>query len=171
MKRFVIGLLVSDKAGALTRISGMFSRRSFNIESLTVGVTETPGISRMTIVMMGDDAARDQIIRQLSKIHDVKEIKEMSQGSSVSRELIIIKVKTTPETRSEIIDAVTVFRNSIIDYHRDALSIEVTGDGSKLNAFIELMSDYGILEICRTGVVSVDRGTKTLKETGYIPEH
>lgn len=171
MKRFIIGLLVSDKSGALTRISGMFSRRSFNIESLTVGVTETPGISRMTIVMMGDDAARDQIIRQLSKIHDVKEIKEMSQDSSVNRELIIIKVKTTPETRSEIIDAVTVFRNSIIDYHRDALSIEVTGDGSKLNAFIELMSDYGILEICRTGVVSVDRGTKTLKETGYIPEH
>lgn len=171
MKRFIIGLLVSDKSGALTRISGMFSRRSFNIESLTVGVTETPGISRMTIVMMGDDAARDQIIRQLSKIHDVREIKEMAPESSVNRELIIIKVKTTSETRSEIIDAVTVFRNSIIDYHKDALSIEVTGDGNKLGAFIDLMADYGILEICRTGLISVDRGTTTLKSSGIIPEH
>ena len=171
MKRFVIGLLVTDEAGALTRISGMFARRNFNIESLTVGVTENPGISRMTIVMNGDDYARDQIISQLSKIHTVKEIKEMNPETSVNRELIIIKVKTTPETRSEIIDAVTVFRNSIIDYHRDAVSIEVTGDGSKLNAFIELMSDYGILEICRTGLISVDRGTATLSDSGYIPEH
>ncbi len=171
MKRFIIGLLVFNKSGALTRISGMFSRRSFNIESLTVGITEDPNISRMTIVMMGDDSARDQIIRQLSKIHDVRQIKEMSPASSVNRELIIIKVKTTSETRSEIIDAVTVFRNSIIDYHKDALSIEVTGDGSKLNAFIDLMADYGILEICRTGLISVDRGTRTLKDSGYIPEH
>ncbi len=171
MKRFIIGLLVSNKSGALTRISGMFSRRSFNIESLTVGVTENPEISRMTIVMMGDDSARDQIIGQLSKIHDVREIKEMAPESSVNRELIIIKVKTTSETRSEIIDAVTVFRNSIIDYHKDALSIEVTGDGSKLSAFIDLMADYGILEICRTGLISVDRGTATLKDSGYIPEH
>ncbi len=171
MKRFVIGLLVTDEAGALTRISGMFARRSFNIESLTVGVTETPGISRMTIVMNGDDSAREQILSQLSKIHTVKEIKEMDPETSVNRELIIIKVKTTPETRSEIIDAVTVFRNSIIDYHKDSVSIEVTGDGSKLNAFIELMSDYGILEICRTGLISVDRGATTLKDSGYIPEH
>ena len=171
MKRFVIGLLVSNESGALTRISGMFARRSFNIESLTVGVTENPGISRMTIVMTGDDSARDQIIKQLSKIHSVKEIKEMNPDSSVNRELTIIKVRTTSETRSEIIDAVTVFRNSIIDYHKDALSIEVTGDGSKLNAFIDLMADYGILEICRTGLVAIDRGTKTLKESGYIPEH
>lgn len=171
MQRFIIGLLVSDESGTLTRISGMFARRSFNIESLTVGASETPGISRMTIVMTGDESARDQIIKQLSKIHSVKEIKEMLPATSVNRELIIIKVRTTAETRSEIIDAVTVFRNSIIDYHKDAVSIEVTGDGSKLNAFIELMSDYGILEICRTGLVSVDRGIKTLKETGYIPEH
>ena len=171
MKRFVIGLLVTDEAGALTRISGMFARRSFNIESLTVGVTENPGISRMTIVMNGDDSARDQIISQLSKIHTVKEIKEMLPETSVNRELIIIKVKTTRETRSEIIDAVNVFRNSIIDYNKDALSIEVTGDGSKLNAFIDLMADYGILEICRTGLISVDRGATTLKASGYIPEH
>ena len=149
----------------------MFARRSFNIESLTVGVTETPGISRMTIVMNGDESAREQILSQLSKIHTVKEIKEMDPESSVNRELIIIKVKTTPETRSEILDAVSVFRNSIIDYHKDSVSIEVTGDGSKLNAFIELMSDYGILEICRTGLISVDRGATTLKDSGYIPEH
>ena len=171
MKRFVIGILVTNEAGALTRISGMFARRSFNIESLTVGVTEDPNISRMTIVMNGDDSARDQIIRQLSKIHSVKEIKEMNPESSVNRELIIIKVKTTSETRSEIIDAVNVFRNSIIDYHKDAVSIEVTGDGSKLNAFIDLMADYGILEICRTGLISVDRGATTLKDSGCIPEH
>ena len=171
MKRFVIGLLVTDESGVLTRISGMFSRRSFNIESLTVGVTENPGVSRMTIVMNGDDGARDQIIKQLSKIHSVKEIKEMDSATSVNRELIIIKVKTTSETRSEIIDAVTVFRNSIIDYHKDALSIEVTGDGNKLNAFIDLMADYGILEICRTGLISIDRGTTTLMDSGYIPEH
>ncbi len=171
MKKFIIGLLVANESGVLTRISGMFSRRCFNIDSLTVGVTEDPAISRMTIVMTGDEYSRDQIVKQLSKIHSVKEIKEMDPENSVSRELVIIKVKADSKTRSEIIDAVTVFRNKIIDYSKDALSIEVTGEYTKLEAFIELMSTYGIIEICRTGLVSIDRASQTLKDSGKICEH
>lgn len=163
MKKFVIGILVSNVAGVLTRISGMFSRRSFNIDSLTVGETENPKISRMTIVMTGDDYSRDQIIKQLAKLHDVKEIKEMDGDTSVFRELVILKVKTTADTRREIMDATEVFRNKIIDFSREALTIEITGEGKKLDAFVELMSEYGIIEMCRTGVIAVDRGTETLK--------
>ena len=163
MKKFIIGLLVRNRFGVLNRISGMFSRRGFNIDSLVVGETENPEFSRMTITMTGDEDSRDQIIKQLSKIHDVSEVVEMSSEVIVSRELILIKVKTTNETRQEIMDAINVFRNKIIDYSPNVLSIEMTGESSKLDAFIELMEQYGIVELCRTGKVSMHRGLKTLR--------
>lgn len=162
MKKYTIGMLVSNQFGVLTRISGMFARRGFNIDSLVVGVTEDPARSRMTITMMGEDADRDQIIRQLEKLHDVYVVREMEPATIVSRELIMIKVAATSATRQEIIDAVNVFRNKIIDYTPESLCIELTGEASKIEAFIELMKNYGIIEMCRTGLVALDRGTKSL---------
>ena len=162
MQKFIIGLLVKNRFGVLNRISGMFSRRGFNIDSLVVGETENSEYSRMTITMTGDDYSRDQIIKQLSKIPDVSEVEEMSEAI-VSRELMIIKVKATNETRQEIMDAVNVFRNKIVDYSPKVLCIEMTGESTKLDAFIDLMRPYGIIELCRTGKVSVNRGEKTLK--------
>lgn len=163
MKKFIIGLLVRNRFGVLNRISGMFSRRGFNIDSLVVGETENPEFSRMTITMTGDDYSRDQIIKQLRKIPDVSEVNEMSSETIVSRELMLLKVKTTNETRQEIMDAINVFRNKIIDYSPTVLSIEMTGESTKLDAFVELMEQYGIVELCRTGKVSMHRGLKTLK--------
>lgn len=162
MKKFIIGLLVKNRFGVLNRVSGMFSRRGFNIDSLVVGETQNREFSRMTITMTGDDYSRDQIIKQLRKIPDVSEVCEMTSDSIVSRELILIKVRATNETRQEIMDAVNVFRNKIIDYSPKVISIELTGESSKLDAFIDLMKPYGIIEICRTGVVSLHRGEKTL---------
>lgn len=162
MKKYTIGMLVSNQFGVLTRISGMFSRRGFNIDSLVVGVTEDPKLSRMTITMTGEDSDRDQILKQLEKLHDVYVAEEMEAESIVSRELLLIKVACSANTRSEILDAVSIFRTKIIDYTADALCIEVTGETSKVEAFIELMKSYGIIEMCRTGSVSLNRGTKCL---------
>ena len=162
MKKYTIGMLVSNQFGVLTRISGMFARRGFNIDSLVVGVTEDPSRSRMTITMTGEDADRDQIIRQLEKLHDVYVVREMIPSAIVSRELIMIKVAANAQTRQEIIDAVNVFRNKIIDYTPQSLCIELTGEASKIEAFIELMKNYGIIEMCRTGQVALDRGLKSL---------
>lgn len=162
MKKYTIGMLVSNQFGVLTRISGMFARRGFNIDSLVVGVTEDPTRSRMTITMTGEDGDRDQIIRQLEKLHDVYVVREMESSTIVSRELIMIKVAANAQTRQEIIDAVNVFRNKIIDYTPQSLCIELTGEASKIEAFIELMKTYGILEMCRTGQVALDRGLKSL---------
>ena len=162
MKKYTIGMLVSNQFGVLTRISGMFARRGFNIDSLVVGVTEDPARSRMTITMTGEDADRDQIIRLLEKLQDVYVVREMTPSTIVSRELIMIKVAANSATRQEIIDAVNVFRNKIIDYTPESLCIELTGEASKIEAFIELMKNYGIIEMCRTGLVALDRGTKSL---------
>ena len=162
MKQFVISIRVSNKFGVLSRVASMFSRRGFNIDSLVVGVTENPEFSRMTITMSGEDPDRDQIIKQLEKLHDVCVVDEMKPESIVSSELILIKVACNPQNRSEILDAVNIFRTKIIDYTAESLCIEVTGETSKVEAFIELMRGYGIIEMCRTGSVSLDRGAKCL---------
>lgn len=163
MKKFIIGLLVANQFGVLSRVSGMFSRRGFNIDSLTVGVTEDPQFSRMTVTMTGEDGDRDQMLKQLRKLQDVKEIREMDPTHSVTRELIMIKVSANSSNRQDIMDAANVFRNKIIDYSPNAVCMEITGESSKLDAFIELMRPYGIIEMCRTGMVSLDRGTVSLK--------
>ena len=164
MRKFIIGMLVSNQFGVLTRVSGMFARRGFNIDSLTVGETENSEFSRMTVTMTGDEYARDQIIKQLSKLHDVKEIREMDPDRSVSRELILMKVAANSSTRQEIMDAANVFRNKIIDYSADSVCLEMTGESNKLDAFIDLMRPYGIIEMCRTGMISMDRGLATLRD-------
>ena len=158
MKKYVIAVYVDNKFGVLTRVTSMFTRRGFNIDALTVGKTESPEYSRITITMYCDEAAKEQVIRQLEKLVNVKKVQLMEKGGSVSRELMLIKVKNTPETKNDIMTAVNIFRSKIIDYSTAALCIEVTGDTEKLDAFIEIMKPLGIIEMCRTGIVALERG-------------
>lgn len=163
-KQFIIAMRVANRFGVLTRVSAMFSRRGFNIDSLTVSPTETEGISRMTVVMQGDDYARNQMIKQLSKLNEVLEICEMERDSSVTREMALVKIDCTQETRQDIITTANVFRANIIDYGLDSMVVGVTGESSKLEAFINLMKPFGIIEMCRTGAISLERGADTLKQ-------
>lgn len=155
MEKYVFSILVSNRFGVLTRVSSMFTRRGFNIDTLTVGETESPEFSRITISMRGDEYSKTQIIKQLSKLHDVKQVQIMERDETVTRELLLIKIKNDSRTRQDILAAVDVFRSKIVDYSPDALCIEITGESSKINAFIELVKPFGIMEICRTGIVEV----------------
>ena len=160
---YVIGVLVSNIAGVLSRVSGMFTRRGFNIDSLTVGETETAGISRITVSFHGDDDIKDRIVTQLQKLHDVREVEVLDKHDTVIRELLLLKVHNTAGTRQDIMAAVEIFRSQIVDYTATALVIELTGESSKIDAFITLMKDYGIMEMCRTGIVALERGDNCLK--------
>ncbi len=160
--RSVIAVYVENKYGVLARVSGLFMRKGFNIDSLTVGETEDPAYSRITITLNGDDYAREQLIGQLRKLFNVKQVKLLETGISVERELMLVKVRNTPENRNEIMAATEIYRAKIIDYTTDAMCIEVTGEPTKINAFIEVMKPLGILEMCRTGVVALERGINTI---------
>lgn len=164
MQRYVFSILVANRFGVLTRVSSMFTRRGFNIDTLTVGETESPDFSRITISMRGDEYSQDQIVKQLSKMHDVKQVQVMERDDTVVRELLLLKIKNDPETRQDILAAVDVFRSKIVDYSPDALCIEITGESSKINAFIELVKPFGIMEICRTGIVALERGGHCLRD-------
>ena len=159
--RFVIAVYVENKFGVLTRVTSMFTRRGFNIDALTVGETERPEYSRITISLSGDGYAREQLINQLKKLYVVKKV-EVLDDEPIKRELMLIKVKNQAEHRSDIMTAVDVFRASVIDYSPEGMCIEVTGSPSKIDAFVKLMQPFGILEMCRTGIVALDRGTVTL---------
>ena len=158
---FIIAVYVDNTAGVLTRVSAMFTRRGFNIDALTVGETECPEYSRITISMRGDDLVKQQLINQLNKLYVVKKV-EVLDDDPIKRELMIIKVSNKAEFRSDIMTAVDVFRASVIDYSMESMCIEVTGSPSKIDAFVNLMQPFGILEMCRTGIVALDRGTTTL---------
>ena len=153
--KFVIAVYVENKFGVLTRVTSMFTRRGFNIDTLTVGETENPKYSRITISMSGDGYAREQMINQLRKLHNVKKVEYLDRDESLSRELLLIKIKNDPAYRQDVLSAVDIFRSKIIDYSTEALCIEITGETSKINAFIEILKPYGIIEICRTGVVAL----------------
>ena len=157
MKRFVIAAYVENKYGVLTRVSGLFMRRGFNIDSLAVGETEDPAFSRITVAKRGDDNDCEQLINQLKKLYNVKRVKLLEDASSVERELMLIKVKNTPENRGEVMAASEIYRAKIIDYNPNTLCVEVTGEPSKINAFIEVLKPLGIIEMCRTGVVALER--------------
>ncbi len=163
MNRHVLSVLVENQSGVLSRVSGLFSRRGYNIDSLSVGETEDPKVSRMTIVVRGDDYILEQIKKQLNKLIDVIKIVELSPGQSVLRELALIKVKSTMETRASIIEIVSIFRANIVDVANDTLTVEMTGDESKIEAFINLMDSYGIAEIVRTGLTAIERGNRQIK--------
>ena len=161
MSKFVIAVYVENKFGVLTRVTSMFTRRGFNIDALTVGETESPEYSRITISMSGDGYAREQLINQLRKLYNVKKV-EVLEDDSIKRELMLIKVRNTSETRGDVLSAVEVYRAKVIDYSMDEMCIEITGDPSKIDAFIKLMIPYGVLEMCRTGIVALERGASRL---------
>ena len=162
MNKFIIAVFVENKSGVLTRVTSMFTRRGFNIDALTVGETESPEYSRITISLSGDGYAREQLINQMKKLFNVKKVEVLEDNESIRRELMLIKVKNTSATRSDILAAVDVFRAKVIDYGTDAMCIEITGEPTKIDAFVQLMVPFGILEMCRTGIVALDRGTTTL---------
>ena len=162
MNKFIIAVYVDNKFGVLTRVTSMFTRRGFNIDTLTVGETESPEYSRITISMSGDGYARDQMINQLRKLHNVKKVELLEGDNSINRELALIKVKNTEKTRQDIMTCVDIFRAKIIDYSSSALCIEATGDTPEINAFIDILRPLGIIEMCRTGVVALERGDSSI---------
>lgn len=160
-RKFVIAVYVENTAGVLTRVTSMFTRRGFNIDTLTVGETERNEYSRITICMTGDTYAKEQMINQLKKLIVAKKVEVLDEDAN-KRELMLIKVQNASENRSDIMTAVDVFRASVIDYSTESMCIEVTGNPSKIDAFVKLMQPFGILEMCRTGIVALDRGSATL---------
>ncbi|MBQ9728576.1 MAG: acetolactate synthase small subunit [Clostridia bacterium] len=159
--KFIIAVYVENTAGVLTRVTGMFTRRGFNIDTLTGSGTESDKYARITICMRGDDYVKEQMINQLRKLVVVKKV-EVLKDEPIQRELILIKVKNDTVSRNDVMAAVEVFRASVIDYSPESMCIEVTGNPSKIDAFVKLMEPFGILEMCRTGIVALERGANML---------
>ena len=153
--------LVEDKPGVLNRIASLFRRRSFNIQSLAVGGSERPGLSRMTIVSVGDSAQIEQVRKQLDKLINVIKVSDITEEDMVTRELALIKVKATASTRSEIMQIVGIFRANIVDVAPGSLTVEVTGDEDKVNSLLGLLSDFGVREVSRTGRIALTRGSSS----------
>lgn len=164
MSTHVLSLLVEDKPGLLTRVAGLFARRGFNIDSLAVGRTEVPGLSRITVVVDVDQLPLEQVTKQLNKLVNVVKIVELEPGQSVQREHMLIKVKVDNSTRSQILEAATLFRARVVDVTTDALVIEVTGDSPKCQALLKLLEPYGVKEIAQSGLLAIGRGGKSISE-------
>ncbi|MFP3091024.1 acetolactate synthase small subunit [Treponema sp. TIM-1] len=162
MKQHVVSALVENRAGTLSRVSGLFSRRGFNIDSLTVGETEDRSISRMTIAVTGDDAVLEQIIKQLSKLVDVIAVRELDPSSCIRREIMLVKIGADEKSRPAVIEIAGIFRSRVIDVSPTTITIEATGDIEKLDGLLLLLSPYGVLELARTGLVALERGSKVL---------
>ena len=162
MQKRILSLVVDNTAGVLSRISGLFSRRGYNIDSLSVGVTADERYSRMTVVCSGDELILEQITKQLAKLVDVRDIKVLEPDNSVSRELVLVKVTAKPEQREAIISIANIFRANVIDVAKESLVIELTGSKSKLGAFVKLLEDYEILELARTGITGLSRGASDI---------
>ncbi|MGB9596322.1 MAG: acetolactate synthase small subunit [Candidatus Poribacteria bacterium] len=156
--KHTISVLVENKFGVLARVAGLFSGRGYNIDSLNVGETEDPTISRMTIVARGDERILEQIMKQLNKLIDVIKVIDLTSEEHIERELVLIKVSAPSKTRSEIIQLADIFRSSIVDVSPESLVISATGDENKINALIEMLKSYGIREIARSGKVAISRG-------------
>lgn len=168
MKRMVLSILVDNTAGVLSRVAGLFSRRGYNIDSLTVGETQDPAISRMTVLAQGDDQILEQIRKQLLKLEDVIEIKELASGESVTRELVLVKVSAAEKDRQAIISIADIFRAKIVDVALESLMIELTGSQEKIDAFVKLLSQYTIKELVRTGITGLARGSGDISD--YIED-
>ena len=162
--RRVFSLIVDNSAGVLSRVSGLFSRRGYNIDSLTVGETANPLYSRMTVVSIGDEDTLDQIVKQLRKLEDVKDIQILEEGKSVFREIVMIKVKANASQRQAIVALCEIFRATIVDVSTSCLTVMLTGDNSKLAAFTNLLSEYEVLELARTGLTALSRGSENVVE-------
>ncbi|MCS7231484.1 MAG: acetolactate synthase small subunit [Elusimicrobiota bacterium] len=158
IKRHTISALVYNRPGVLARIATLFAARGYNIDSLAVGETENPDISRMTIIVRGDEKILEQVEKQLNKLIDVIKVYEFSKVKHIERDLVLVKVNATNKTRAEIIEIAEIFRAKIVDVSHQTLVLEITGDEDKLSAFIELLRPYGIKELVRTGVIAIARG-------------
>ncbi len=163
MTRFTVAILVNNQFGVLNRITSMFRRRQFNIHSLTVSETESAEYSRLTIQSEGDEITKQQLINQLYKLPDVCSVQEFAHDNIISRELMLIKMSNNAETRGDLRSAIDAFEGKIVDYTQDSLTIQMVGDSRKIDNFVNLMKEYEILEICRTGVVSLERGASTIR--------
>ncbi len=161
-QKHVLSVLVQNSSGVLSRIAGLFSRRGYNIDSLTVGATDNEEVSRMTITITGDNDVLEQVTKQLDKLEEVIRVINLKADNSVYRELVLIKVKAGADKRADINEIVKIFRCKIIDLSTETLTIELTGDESKISALIKLMEEYGIEELVRTGVTALERGDNTI---------
>ena len=162
VRNYLLSILVKNDAGVLTRVSGLFARRGYNINSLSVGETESNDFSRITVSLNGDEHILDQIKKQLGKLEEVVKIKELPGSSSVLRELVLVKVCATKENRSSIMEICNVFSTRIVDLSKETITIELSGRPAKNDAFLELIKEFGITEMVRTGVTGLSRGEKTL---------
>ncbi|MDR2509123.1 MAG: acetolactate synthase small subunit [Spirochaetaceae bacterium] len=174
----ILSVLVENRAGTLSRVSGLFSRRGFNIDSLTVGETENPAVSRMTIAVSGDEAVLEQIVKQLSKLVDVIAIQELENTRCIRREIMLVKVRVTEKSRPAVVEVAAIFRSRVIDISPETITVEATGSSEKLDGLLQLLHPYGILEMARTGLVALERGAKILSaepvpklEAGKIASH
>lgn len=158
MSRMVLSILVDNTAGVLSRVAGLFSRRGYNIDSLSVGETENPSYSRMTVAASGEDQILEQIVKQLAKLEDVKEIKELVNGESVCRELILVKIAAGQPDRQSIIAIADIFRAKIVDVSMESMMVELTGNQAKLDGFMKLLEGFEIKELVRTGLTGLTRG-------------
>jgi acetolactate synthase I/III small subunit len=164
MTQHVLSLLVEDRPGLLTRVAGLFARRGFNIQSLAVGSSEIDGLSRITVVVNVEGHPLEQVTKQLNKLVNVLKIVELDSESSVARDHMLIKVKTDTNTRSQVLEAVTLFRARVVDVVSDAVVIEVTGDAAKCRAFIKVLEPFGIKELVQSGAIAISRGGKSMSE-------
>ncbi len=164
MERYTVAVLVRNQFGVLNRVTSMFRRRQFNISSLTVSETESPALSRITVQFDGEDNTKQQLINQLYKLPDVCSVQEYKAENTVSRELLLIKMENTPGAYDEIRAAADAFHAKTLDYTREYIILQLTDESRRIDDFIRLMSDFQILEICRTGVVSLERGNTTIRK-------
>jgi len=169
MSRHTLSVLVEDKPGVLARVAGLFSRRGFNIESLAVGPTELPEISRMTIVVNVEELPLEQVTKQLNKLVEVIKIVELEPGHSVARELLLVKIKAEPGNRGQVLELVQLFKGKVVDVATDAVTVQLVGNADKLNDFLRVIEPYGIRELVQSGMVAVGRGSRSITERTLRP--
>ncbi|MCL1958404.1 MAG: acetolactate synthase small subunit [Spirochaetes bacterium] len=169
-KQRIVSALVENRAGTLSRVSGLFSRRGFNIDSLTVGETEDASVSRMTIAVTGEERILEQIIKQLEKLVDVIAVRELNGDSCLRREIMLVKIGANEENRPAVLEIAGIFRARVVDVSQTTITIEATGNMEKLNGLLLLLRSYGILELARTGLVALERGTRVLS-TVPVDQH
>ena len=169
MSRHTLSVLVEDQPGVLARIAGLFSRRGFNIESLAVGPTETPNVSRITLVVAVEDLPLEQVTKQLNKLVNVLKIVELEPTTSVQREFMLVKVRADASTRSHVLETVQLFRAGVVDVAPEAVTIEVTGSREKLDALLRVLEPFGIRELVKSGAVALGRGSKSMTERALRP--
>jgi acetolactate synthase-1/3 small subunit len=169
MSTHTLSVLVENQPGVLARIAGLFSRRGFNIESLAVGPTEHAEISRMTIVVNVEDSPLEQVTKQLNKLVEVIKVVELDPAASVNRELVLVKVAATPETRGQVLDVVQLFRATVIDVANDAVTVQVTGNVGKIADLLRILEPFGIRELVQSGMVAIGRGSRSISERSLRP--